>query len=140
MTVAYDTIGDVRFLWHMKTVQIREMKGMREHITHYDQMDTVITMEPRDFLFVAHLQETMTNSQLREYIISIGSLLMARVHDFLPSTETSHSPKRSMSFFASRGRNVSGVGTGPGSATPRVFFIHLRHSATTAGVFAQNAR
>jgi hypothetical protein len=67
-SIAYDTIGDVRFMWHMKNVQIREMKGMREHITHYDQMDTVITMEPRDFLFVAHLQETMTNSQLREYI------------------------------------------------------------------------
>lgn len=67
-SIAYDTIGDVRFMWHMKNVQIREMKGMKEHITHYDQMDTIITMEPRDFLFVAHLQETMTNEQLREYI------------------------------------------------------------------------
>ena len=67
-SIAYDTIGDVRFMWHMRNVQVREMKGMREHITHHDRLDTIITMEPRDFLFVAHLQETMTNGQLKEYI------------------------------------------------------------------------
>lgn len=67
-SIQYDTIGDVRFMWHMNNVQVREMRGRRERITHHDRMDSVITMEPRDFLFVAHLQETMTNSQLREYI------------------------------------------------------------------------
>lgn len=67
-SISYDTIGDVRFKWHMRNIQIREMRGLREHITKYEQLDTIITMEPNDFLFFANQQETMTNAELREYI------------------------------------------------------------------------
>ena len=35
---------------------------------HYDRMDSIIRMEPRDFLFIRNQQETMTNRELREYI------------------------------------------------------------------------
>ena len=67
-TAIYDTLSDVRYQWHLKDVTIRELRGMREKITHYDQLDSIIRMEPQDFLFIRDQQETMTNAELREYI------------------------------------------------------------------------
>ena len=67
-TAIYDTLSDVRYQWHLRDVTVRELRGMREKITHYNLMDSVIRMEPRDFLFIRNQQETMTNSELKEYI------------------------------------------------------------------------
>ncbi|MBQ3993006.1 MAG: LptF/LptG family permease [Bacteroidaceae bacterium] len=67
-TVVYDTLSDVRYKWQLHDVTIRELRGMREKITHHDRLDSVITMEPQDFLFIRDQQETMTTRELREYI------------------------------------------------------------------------
>ncbi len=67
-TACYDTLSDVRYQWHLRDVTIRELRGMREVITHYDLRDSVIRMEPRDFLFIRNQQETMTNAELKDYI------------------------------------------------------------------------
>ena len=67
-TVVYDTLSDVRYQWHLRDVTVRELRGMREKITHYNLMDSVIRMEPRDFLFIRNQQETMTNAELKDYI------------------------------------------------------------------------
>ncbi|MBP5392387.1 MAG: LptF/LptG family permease [Bacteroidaceae bacterium] len=67
-TAVYDTLSDVRYQWHLRDVTIRELRGMREKITHYNQVDSVIRMEPRDFLFIRNQQETMTNAELKDYI------------------------------------------------------------------------
>jgi lipopolysaccharide export system permease protein len=49
-------------------VTVRELRGLREKITHIDRIDSVIVMEPQDFLFTRNLQETMTNAELKDYI------------------------------------------------------------------------
>ena len=67
-TVQYDTLSDVRYQWNLRDVTVRELRGMREKITHYNLVDSVIRMEPRDFLFIRNQQETMTNTELKEYI------------------------------------------------------------------------
>ena len=67
-TVEYDTLSDVRYHWKLNDVTIRELKGLREHITHHARLDSIITMEPQDFLFIRNQQETMTNRELKEYI------------------------------------------------------------------------
>ena len=67
-TAIYDTLSDVRYQWHLRDVTVRELRGMREKITHYNLMDSVIRMEPRDFLFIRNQQETMTNAELKDYI------------------------------------------------------------------------
>ena len=41
---------------------------MREKITHHAVIDSVIVMEPSDFLATRNFQETMTNRELLEYI------------------------------------------------------------------------
>ena len=67
-TAMYDTLSDVRYQWHLKDVTIRELRGMREKITHHNNVDSVIRMEPQDFLFIRNQQETMTNAELKDYI------------------------------------------------------------------------
>ena len=67
-SAVYDTLSDVRYQWHLNDVTIRELRGLREKITHYDRLDSIIRMEPQDFLFIRDQQETMTNAELREYI------------------------------------------------------------------------
>lgn len=68
-SAVYDTLSDVRYQWHLRNVTVRELRGMKEKITYRDQVDSVIRMEPQDFLFIRNQQETMTNSGLKEYIV-----------------------------------------------------------------------
>ena len=67
-SVTYDTLSDVRYKWQLRNVTVRELRGLREKITHIDRIDSVIVMEPQDFLFTRNLQETMTNAELKDYI------------------------------------------------------------------------
>lgn len=64
----YDTLSDRRFQWQLTNVQVRSLRGLREKITNFSNVDTIIPMEPRDFLFIAHQHQTMTNGELSEYI------------------------------------------------------------------------
>ena len=67
-TVVYDTLSNVRNHWRLNNVTIRELQGYKEKITHYNSLDSIIAIEPNDFLFTRNMQETMTNTELRQYI------------------------------------------------------------------------
>jgi lipopolysaccharide export system permease protein len=62
----YDTTGTHR--WTVKGYMIRQMNGMREKITKGESLDTLIQMDPQDFLVSKGMQTTMTNPQLKSYI------------------------------------------------------------------------
>ena len=64
--ITYDTTKVHK--WIIKDYMLREMRGMRETITSGDRLDSIINMEPQDFLITRGQQETMTTPQLREYI------------------------------------------------------------------------
>lgn len=64
--ITYDTTTVHK--WTVKDYMIREMKGMKETITRGDRLDTIINMEPQDFLITRGQQETMTSPQLHSYI------------------------------------------------------------------------
>lgn len=68
--------------WIIKDYMIREMKGMREHITRGDNMDSIIKMEPQDFLIQRGQQETMTSPQLSEYISKQKQRGFANIKEF----------------------------------------------------------
>lgn len=65
--ITYDTTQVHK--WIIKDYMIREMRGMREEITTGDVIDSIIKMEPQDFLITRGQQETMTSPQLNDYII-----------------------------------------------------------------------
>ena len=65
-TANYDTLTN--YHWRLNDYQIHEFNGEREKITKGSQLDSVITIEPRDFLISATDQETLTTPQITEYI------------------------------------------------------------------------
>lgn len=67
-SLTYDTISNERYRWHINNVTIRDMQTNREIITHYATLDSVIIMEPRDFMNPRHMEETLTNAELLDQI------------------------------------------------------------------------
>ena len=65
-SATYDTANVHK--WTLKNYMIREMDGMKETITKGDRLDSIIKMEPQDFLIMKGQQETMTSSELSAYI------------------------------------------------------------------------
>ena len=63
-TVRYDTLNR----WVLKDYSIRTFDNLRETITHGTQRDTILNMEPKDFLISNNDQEVLTSPQLRDYI------------------------------------------------------------------------
>ena len=74
-TIKWDTLHH----WTVRDYMIRDFDGMREHmirdfegnrekIRRGARLDTIIPIEPRDFLISKNDQETMTSPDLREYI------------------------------------------------------------------------
>ncbi|MCR5181304.1 MAG: LptF/LptG family permease [Bacteroidaceae bacterium] len=66
--IQYDTLADERFHWRLYDVKIRTLRGLRETITTKQYIDSVIIMEPRDFFAMKNQQQTLTNSELLDYI------------------------------------------------------------------------
>ena len=68
MEVQYDTISDSKYHWTATNWKIRELRGLREHITSGLSKDTIIQMEPTDLVYSKGQQETFTSPELKEYI------------------------------------------------------------------------
>jgi len=67
-SITYDTLSNQKYHWFMRDVNIRNMRTNREFIKHYNRLDTIVTMEPRDFLSNAKMEQTMTSKELVEHI------------------------------------------------------------------------
>ena len=90
----YDTTMYHR--WIIRDYMIREMRGMREYITRGDRLDSIINMEPQDFLITRGQQETMTSPQLKEYISKQKQRGFANIKEF----EVEYHRRIAMSFAA----------------------------------------
>ena len=67
-TIYYDSISDSRYHWQLQGYKIRTLKGLREHITSGQTLDTLIMMEPMDLVFSQGQQETFNSTELLQYI------------------------------------------------------------------------
>lgn len=65
-TVTYDTTRT--YHWTVRDYMIRDFDGMKETIRSGSAKDTIIPIEPRDFLISANDWETLTTPQLTEYV------------------------------------------------------------------------
>lgn len=63
-SIKYDTL----YNWTVRDYAIREFSGLKETIKRGVSRDTVIEIEPRDFLIAENDQEKLTNAELSEYI------------------------------------------------------------------------
>lgn len=79
-TITYDTAR--MYHWTAHNYMIRDFDGMKEKIRTGDKLDTIIPIEPRDFLISEDDQETMTTPQLSEYIDNQKSRGVANIKAF----------------------------------------------------------
>lgn len=57
-----------QYHWQLNDYLIRDFDGMKESVRRGFSLDTIIPIEPKDFLIAANDQETLTTPQLTEYI------------------------------------------------------------------------
>lgn len=65
-TAEYDSLKT--YHWTLTDYQIHDFNGDREKIIKGASLDSIITIEPKDFLISVNDQETLTTPQLTEYI------------------------------------------------------------------------
>ena len=63
-SASYDTL----YNWKIRDYMIRDFNGMKESVRRGSSMDTIIPIEPRDFIISKNDQETLTTPELTEYI------------------------------------------------------------------------
>lgn len=81
-TIQYDTLSEEPYHWIMTSYQTRTFQGMREVITDGMRKDTVIRMEPQDFLITRGQQETLTTPELALYIERQKARGFAQIKEF----------------------------------------------------------
>ena len=62
--VTYDTLGR----WKLNEYSIRKFDGLKETLRRGSSIDTMLDVEPRDFLISKNDQEMLTSPELRHYI------------------------------------------------------------------------
>lgn len=95
-SITYDSLGGAQNKWKLKDYMIRNLEGQREVITSGKSMDTIIAMEPADFLIAKNQQETMTSPELKAYITKQKARGIANVKEF----EIEYHKRIAMSFAA----------------------------------------
>lgn len=63
-TIKYDTL----YNWKVIDYVIRDFEGNREIIRKGSSLDTIIQIQPRDFLIAKNDHETLTSPELRDYV------------------------------------------------------------------------
>lgn len=140
MTIQYDSVAPEPYHWILTNYQTRDFQGMREILQNGYRMDTIIKMEPQDFLISKGQQETLTSPKLREYIERQKQRGFANIKEF----EVEYY-KRGASAFAAfiltiigaslsarKRKNGMGVTLGIGLALSFAYILFQTVSATFA--------
>ncbi|MCH5318593.1 MAG: LptF/LptG family permease [Paramuribaculum sp.] len=77
-SIKYDTL----YQWTVKDYMIRDFQGTREKITRGSRLDTIIPIQPRDFLISENDNEIMTTPDLSQYIDSQRERGVANIKNF----------------------------------------------------------
>lgn len=91
-SITYDTTAVHK--WTIKDYMIRELNDLEETITKGSRLDTIIKMEPSDFLIIKGQQETMSSPELNEYINKQRRRGFANIKEF----EIEYHKRIAMSF------------------------------------------
>ncbi len=90
--ITYDTATVHK--WTIHDYMVRELDGLKEKITKGDKIDSIINMEPSDFLIMKNQQEMLTSPQLSDYIEKQKRRGFANIKEF----EIEYHKRIAMSF------------------------------------------
>ncbi len=91
-SITYDTTAVNK--WTIKDYMIRNLDGLKETIVRGDKMDSIIPMEPADFMIMRNQQEMLTSPQLSAYIDKQKQRGIANIKEF----EIEYHKRIAMSF------------------------------------------
>lgn len=77
-SIKYDTLG----MWQVRDYELRDFTGIKESMTKGEKLDTLLSVEPRDFLISSLDQEKLTNPELKQYIERQKSRGVANIQAF----------------------------------------------------------
>ena len=90
--ITYDTTTVHK--WTIHDYMVRELDGLKEKITKGDRIDSIINMEPSDFLIMKNQQEMLTSPELSDYIAKQKRRGFANIKEF----EIEYHKRIAMSF------------------------------------------
>ena len=90
--ITYDTTTVNK--WTIHDYMVRELDGLKEKITKGDRIDSIINMDPSDFLIMKNQQEMLTSPKLSEYIEKQKRRGFANIKEF----EIEYHKRIAMSF------------------------------------------
>ena len=79
---ATSAVYDTLYRWTVKIYMIRDFKGMKETIKEGTKLDTIIPIEPRDFLIAPNDHEKMPTPDLHSYITRQKERGVANIKEF----------------------------------------------------------
>lgn len=137
-TAQYDTTK--QYNWVLKDYMIRDFDGMNESIRHGASIDSIIAIEPKDFLISANDQEMLTTPQLGEYIEKQKMRGVANITAFELEKEKRRAMTAAafiltligMSLSAKKAKGRMGLNIGIGLALSFSYILFM----TVAGSFA----
>ncbi|MDR0874122.1 MAG: LptF/LptG family permease [Prevotellaceae bacterium] len=77
-SIEYDSLNN----WHIENYIIRTFDGLSEKLTKGDKIDSVINMQPADFLINPGMQEQMSLSELNAYLKKQKSRGIGNIKEF----------------------------------------------------------
>jgi len=77
-TIKYDSVG----LWTVRHYTIRDFNGLKETMTTGIVMDTLLNIDPRDFLISKNDEQTLTTPELKAYIDQQKARGVANIKNF----------------------------------------------------------
>lgn len=139
-TIQYDSLSEEPYHWIIKDYQLRDFQGMREVITSGVRLDSVIQMEPQDFLITKGQQETLTSPELASYIKRQKQRGFANIKEFeVEYWQRGASPFAAfiltvigLSLSAKKRKNGMGISLGIGLALSLAYILFQTISATFA--------
>ena len=139
-SIQYDTLSEEPYHWVIRDYQIRNLQGSREVVTKGVKQDSIIKMEPQDFLITKGQQETLTTPELAEYIKKQKQRGFANIKEF----EVEYHKRGASSFAAfilttiglglsaRKRKNGMGISLGIGLALSFAYIMFQTVSATFA--------
>lgn len=138
--VEYDTLSEEAGHWIVKNWHERDLKGMKEVITSGNRIDTLLNMQPQDFLITRDQQTTLTTPELAEYITRQKERGFANIQNF----EVEYHQRFATSFAAiiltligfslsaKKRKNGMGVSLGIGLGLSCAYILFQKTSSTFA--------
>lgn len=138
-TAKYDTA----YRWKLNDYLIRNFSGMKEEITKGTSIDTIIEIEPQDFLISYGDEKQMTNPKLRTYIDKQKMRGMGNIKDFEIEYERRFAMSMASFILTIIGASVSArkvkggmglnIGIGLGLSFAYILFMTVTSSFAVSG-------